>query len=147
MKAKKASTGDLLRNIGGQQRHDIGSEIGQRLVELGDLLPRARGRDDAHQRAVRAVPREGIPEHEPLHQIFVSDYPPTLLEPVVDELTIIALHNQRAIDHQRHATDGDFRNGMVGERFDDPATARQAGFRRVCRLPLLSEIRNRPNRN
>ena len=62
-------------------------------------------RNQSHERAVRSVPRQCIPEQVPLHGELVGDHASALLEPIVNELALVAERDQRAVDAQRLARD------------------------------------------
>src|SRR3569623_1536040 len=83
-----------------QARHGDVGEIGEATITGGKLFAWGEHRGEADQASVTAVASERIPEQVPLHQIFVGDYAATLLKPVVNQLTSLALLDQHAIDLQ-----------------------------------------------
>src|SRR5215469_24494 len=67
----------------------------------GFVIPQRR--DETHQRAVSAIAQHGVLQQIPLDEIFVGDIATALLEPVIHQLPVVAVLDDRTIDAQRRA--------------------------------------------
>jgi hypothetical protein len=119
------------RIANGEQRHRRTREIRQPRIGAGHGLIPAERSDQAHQRAVGAVAKQRIEQQVPLHQIFVGDTAFALLEPVVDQLALLAHRDDHPVHAQWPARPGHTRQVVLREIRHAPAAARQARRGRV----------------
>src|SRR4051812_7123783 len=113
-----------------QRRFTERGELSQLTVDL--LYRRAfrHRRNQPHQGSLSAVAGQSVPEDVPANDVLVSQTAVSFTEPVVDELTLAVALDHNAIDGPG-AVAGGGGNRVRLERFDLPATGRQAQFGRM----------------
>src|SRR3990170_3961453 len=79
----------LLGNICHKIRVEYPDKVTEPPVSIRKILAWLKFCYQTHHGAICAVLRHRIPEDKPLHQVFISDNAPALLEPIVGQQIII----------------------------------------------------------
>src|SRR5262245_54952420 len=106
---------------------DQREQFAERLLGLLLVARRIDRSHQPHHRAIAASGTQRIQEQEPLHFILVREHATTLLEPVVNELPVRSLRDQRTIDGGALA--GAIVDLDALEALDLPAVTRKARAR------------------
>ena len=99
---------------------------------------------EPHDRTIRAVPERAVNKDEPFRGIFLRDDASALLEPIIDQHSILAFANDHAISAQRRSTRANRPERCETCALDLPTARRQAIVRRMNRraIELSGIVRN-----
>ena len=116
-----------LWNMHGESRYGQLHEVLQALIGGSRGLEGLDWRGQSDQGAVTAVAHYGVSQQIPFHPVLVGDAAPTLFEPVVHQLPLLAALDRDSIHDEALAVAQCHR--LAGQSGDQPAAAGDADLR------------------